>query len=252
MWDKHKGASGKCVKITPSQYCEAQLNPQNSDGPPRPPFGPVPPPPPPQELCEEGYASMLCMWSPNATERKGGRCVPTHCEAITNKTLCNAKSGGFAVSCAWVPSSSASSEAPGVVSAGRDEAQSSGRCIVFNENCSALPTAAACNGIDACSWNATGPDHNGPKACGKEGAGPQPGFGGWEFNCSNAAWYGLEQGDQPLDKGLAGRGPGALTLGTLTHYYHTLVGGVSVWVRARPLADDSSRWAASLRKTKNG
>ena len=97
VWDKHKGPSGKCVKITPSQYCEAQLNPQNSDGPgpPRPPFGPVPPPPPPQELCEEGYASMLCMWSPNATERKGGRCVPTHCEAITNKTLCNAKSGAL-------------------------------------------------------------------------------------------------------------------------------------------------------------
>lgn len=56
-------------------------------------------------------------------------------------------------------------------------------------------------------------------------------MGGWEFNCSNAAWYGRPHGDGPrIDNG----SPGELTLGTPTHYYHTLAAGVSVWNDSKP------------------
>jgi hypothetical protein len=50
------------------------------------------------------------------------------------------------------------------------------------------------------------------------------------FNCSNAAWYGLD-GDGPH---IPNGSPGQLTLGTPTHYYHTLAAGVSVWNDTKP------------------
>lgn len=54
---------------------------------------------------------------------------------------------------------------------------------------------------------------------------------GWTFNCSNAAWYGRPNGDGPR---IPNGSPGELTLGTPTHYYHTLAAGVSVWNDSKP------------------
>eukprot|EP01043_Picozoa_sp_COSAG02_P031550 COSAG02_NODE_2065_length_9961_cov_37.811397_4_plen_300_part_00 len=78
------------------------------------------------------------------------------------------------------------------------------------------------------AWNATGPDHSGPNHCYKKDTGPHM---GWTFNCSNAAWYGRPNGDGPR---IPNGSPGELTLGTPTHYYHTLAAGVSVWNDSKP------------------
>ena len=46
----------------------------------------------------------------------------------------------------------------------------------------------------------------------------------------NTAWFGLDEPLSPIaGAGLKGKGPGALTLGTPEHHYHTLAAGVSVW-----------------------
>eukprot|EP01052_Picozoa_sp_SAG31_P013702 SAG31_NODE_831_length_11669_cov_3.410026_5_plen_299_part_00 len=50
--------------------------------------------------------------------------------------------------------------------------------------------------------------------------------GGWEFNCSHAAWFGVKP---TLPYGNSG-----LPVGTLSHYYHTLTAGVSVWNDTAP------------------
>ena len=236
LWDKKSG--GSCARVKPDQYCEMQLHPQKRPDPnPGPPMPPSPPEPP-SALCAGGEGGLLCNWDANSTQKDGGRCVPTHCEKIHNATECSAKNSGYAISCAWVP-------APNRSITDETELGEDGRCIVFDGNCSVLPSAAACNLVgdqpgdpQDCGWNATGPDHSGPKACmSKNGHGHGP-MGGWEFNCSNAAWYGLP-GDG--SGGAAGGGaqipngsPGQLTLGTPVHYWHTLAAGVSVWNESAP------------------
>lgn len=199
VWNKQQAA---CVKMTESEYCEESVRPDPS--PPPPPGAPPPPPlPPPDLLCGQGETS-LCSWIANSTAADGGRCAPTHCTNLRNETECKEKNDGFAISCAWVPSTHALSSHLGPE--GDDAiARSSGEqghCIVFGENCTKLPNRAACELVDSCLWHATGGTRDGLQSCHPKGAGPGPGFG-WTFNCSNTAWYGGLQGAPGLVSGLS-------------------------------------------------
>ena len=78
--------------------------------------------------------------------------MPTHCEAIHNATECNDKNDGYEISCAWVNASSSSSSS---VHSSEDEDDLSspldgGRCIVWDGNCSVLPSEASCDAVDDC------------------------------------------------------------------------------------------------------
>lgn len=231
-WDKSKSV---CAHTNPAQYCEAQMHPDKPPGgggigPSPPPLGP---PPPPYELCTEGEG--LCMWegkNGNQTATQG-KCIPTHCDKIKKETICSEKNEGYGISCAWVNSTADDVFFDDDAVVLDLDWKAHGKCITFNENCTLLPTEESCNHMDACSWNHTGKDHSGPKVC--VGGAPKPPMGGWEFNCSNTAWFGIDEPLSPIaGAGLKGEGPGALTLGTPEHHYHTLAAGVSVWNETDP------------------
>ncbi len=184
VWNKHQDA---CVKMTETEFCEESVRPKPSS--PLPPGVPPPPPPPPPDvLCGQGESS-LCSWIANSTIAGGGRCEPTHCTNLRNETECTQKNDGFAISCAWVPSRDTLAHVDTNKAILPHPSAEHGRCIVFGENCTRLPTRDACELVESCLWHATGGTKDGPESCHPKGAGPGPGFG-WTFNCSNTAWYG--------------------------------------------------------------
>ena len=92
----------------------------------------------------------LCRWQQgsNTSDQHSGRCVPTHCEAITNATECSAHDRGMMIACAWINASSSSSN---IYSEDDDSLPlASGRCIVYDGNCSVLPSESSCNAMDGC------------------------------------------------------------------------------------------------------
>ena len=96
-----------------------------------------------------GMGGELCRWQQgsNTSDPHSGRCVPTHCEAITNATECSARSGGM-IACAWINASTTSS----IIFSKVDDSlpSTSGRCIFYDGNCSVLPSESSCSAMDGC------------------------------------------------------------------------------------------------------
>jgi hypothetical protein len=96
---------------------------------------------------------------------------------------------------------------------GDARAAGGGRCITLAGNCSKLATEAGCALRNTtCAWNQTagpGPSGGGNgTGCEALGGGGGGRPGGWEFNCSRAAWFGVEPtlpyGDSGLPVGTLG------------------------------------------------